>query len=490
MNNKTIKYQKINYNIYQERINSLLNDNELKKLGIKKNILNITNYNYPLELISIGYGKKELFIIGTTHGSEIISTDFITQLIKNIPNIDFDPNIFTLKIIPLQNPEGFEISTSTFSNINKEIFNKEAYNYYKNYKIDNLVAIAENEINTFLNSTITNPNIITSDNYLKEIKYFIKNNNNWKYISNNLNKINILNNNILNIKEISNIKILKQELLISCYNTLKTINKEQNIGEIILINQIINSLTTEKIWKKIDTSLKKKLHQQMFKNNYPTNIKSKKLQEDIQKIEIPKGSYIIWDATGPKTNINLNANVKTNPGINYIKQNITIYGKNAKNNIKNYHKGPIGLPTEDINNFKYAKENIELYKLLKESYFQKKYLATLLYHSSGGVIYYKPYEPLIEPNKYKEYLEYNLELATIYKNETNYKILETSDNTGYGDKLRRTFPRVLLIELSKMGGNPLGPYGDKNNIIDTIEKNINAIEKILNHYSKTKNKVI
>ena len=38
-------------------------------------------------------------------------------------------------------------------------------------------------------------------------------------------------------------------------------------------------------------------------------------------------------------------------------------------------------------------------------------------------------------------------------------------------KLRIDYPAVLLIELSYMGGNPLGPLGDKdNNYIPKIIK--------------------
>ena len=50
--------------------------------------------------------------------------------------------------------------------------------------------------------------------------------------------------------------------------------------------------------------------------------------------------------------------------------------------------------------------------------------------------------------------------------------------------MARTFPGVLMIELSKMGGNPIGPYGDKTNIYNTINENISAIANIIKYFNK------
>ena len=75
-------------------------------------------------------------------------------------------------------------------------------------------------------------------------------------------------------------------------------------------------------------------------------------------------------------------------------------------------------------------------------------------------------------------------IGAVYKDYTNYKILNESDSTGYGDYLRRTYPGVLLIELSKMGGNPLGPYGDKNNIYEVFNENTKALTSIIKHLTR------
>ena len=49
------------------------------------------------------------------------------------------------------------------------------------------------------------------------------------------------------------------------------------------------------------------------------------------------------------------------------------------------------------------------------------------------------------------------------KNGCSYKIEKNQGNrTSTNDSFRIMYPIDLLIELSPMGGNPIGPYGDKN----------------------------
>ena len=88
-----ILYNKITQKLLEQRIESLLKNEKLKEMGIKKIRLGITTYNYPIDMLQIGKGKKEIFIVGGTHSSEIIGIDFTTQLIEQLPYIDnYDPN--------------------------------------------------------------------------------------------------------------------------------------------------------------------------------------------------------------------------------------------------------------------------------------------------------------------------------------------------------------------------------------------------------------
>jgi len=74
---------------------------------------------------------------------------------------------------------------------------------------------------------------------------------------------------------------------------------------------------------------------------------------------------------------------------------------------------------------------------------------------------------------------YNYLLSKFYqehtiKNSGNYDIKKGQSGkvTSVNDELRLKYPGDILIELSPMGGNPIGPFGDPNNIKTTIESNI------------------
>lgn len=484
-----ILYEKSNYERYKKRIEDLLKNPELSKLGLHKKTLCKTEYGYNLDCLSVGYGKYELFIVAGSHGSEIITTDFVIQLINNLPFIEtFDPNLFKINIIPIQNPEGYDISTNTLKSIPDQIFQEKSYEYYLRYRTDSLITKAINELNKFMNKITINKNIITPKETLEELKKFINENPSWKNLSDHkaIPKIDIINKGINNISAPNSFIELQISILTVLKNTTEKLdNKNLNDTFLMLfINQLKSGFDNQEFWDDITNEKQKKLYQQMFETQSINGLQSKKLEivaNQAYKYN-PNGSQIIHDSTG--TFVNLNANNPLNPGIEAIKNNITIYGPGPKNNIKNYFSGPLGLPTKDSSNFEYTIENKALYQILKESYQKGTYLATILYHGTGGLIYYNPYEPLMEESTYKYFYKYNQELAECYNKSTNYKILENSDTTGYGDLLRRNFPGVLLIELSKMGGNPIAPYGDKNNINITMNDNIKGIKYLLEHFQK------
>ena len=117
----------------------------------KKADLAITNYGLPIHYYTIGHGKKEMVITGATHGSEIITTDFILNLMEEMTkengtfkNINLDE--FTFHIIPMLNPEGYLISTSAIRTIiprdmNLKDAEKICKKYYLAYRKDDQEAI-------------------------------------------------------------------------------------------------------------------------------------------------------------------------------------------------------------------------------------------------------------------------------------------------------------------------------------------------------------
>ena len=77
----------LNYLNYKKRLESLLENPLLKEYGIKKYTIGKTNYAYDFDYLTVGYGERDIFLVGGTHGSEVISTDFILQLLSSLPTL-------------------------------------------------------------------------------------------------------------------------------------------------------------------------------------------------------------------------------------------------------------------------------------------------------------------------------------------------------------------------------------------------------------------
>lgn len=72
-----------------------------------------STFGLPILHYSIGFGKKHIVISGATHGSEIITTDFVLKLMEKTSGYDFiKENKYTIHFFPMLNPEGYLISTS------------------------------------------------------------------------------------------------------------------------------------------------------------------------------------------------------------------------------------------------------------------------------------------------------------------------------------------------------------------------------------------
>ena len=86
---------------------------------------------------------------------------------------------------------------------------------------------------------------------------------------------------------------------------------------------------------------------------------------------------------------------------------------------------------------------------------------------------------IIDTNYYEQLLNYNEQLFTSYSAVSGYnEALNTNGNCN-GDMLRMIYPGVLLIELSKLPGNPIGPYADKNSFTEELLMNINALNNVI-----------
>ena len=211
-----------------------------------------------------------------------------------------------------------------------------------------------------------------------------------------------------------------------------------------------------------------KQHQKIFEEINNNSIKGYIILKDsVGEILIhhPKGSIIDWASNG--NGIDLNANTKIN-----IKKEGTLNKTIAYNNIRADIPSPIGHPgNNQSKNFTQEVEVISLQQLLDK--LKNSCTLFLNYHSVGGLIYQRP------ENDDKFITSYNYILSKFYqentiKNASKYDIVKDQSGRAISvnDQLRQKYPGNILVELSPMGGNPIGPFGDPNNIKNTIESNI------------------
>lgn len=211
-----------------------------------------------------------------------------------------------------------------------------------------------------------------------------------------------------------------------------------------------------------------KQHQKLFEDINEKAIKEYSILKDsVGEILIPhpKGSIIDWASNG--SGIDLNSNTKEN-----IKEPKTYNKSLAYNNLRVDIPSPIGHPgNNQSKNFTQEVEVISLQQLLDK--LKNSCTMFLNYHSVGGLIYQRP------ENDDKFITSYNYILSKFYqentiKNASKYDIVkgQSGKAISVNDQLRQKYPGNILVELSPMGGNPIGPFGDPNNIKNTIESNI------------------
>ena len=211
-----------------------------------------------------------------------------------------------------------------------------------------------------------------------------------------------------------------------------------------------------------------KQHQKLFEDINEKAIKEYSILKDsVGEILIPhpKGSIIDWASNG--SGIDLNSNTKEN-----IKESKTYNKSLAYNNLRVDIPSPIGHPgNNQSKNFTQEVEVISLQQLLDK--LKNSCTMFLNYHSVGGLIYQRP------ENDDKFITSYNYILSKFYqentiKNASKYDIIKSQSGRAISvnDQLRQKYPGNILVELSPMGGNPIGPFGDPINIKNTIESNI------------------
>lgn len=227
-----------------------------------------------------------------------------------------------------------------------------------------------------------------------------------------------------------------------------------------------------------------KEHQELFNDTNHKSIDKKyqMLTDSVQEIlsNHPKGSIIDWASNGNGIDLNSNSVNKQVSLFEYNRQNVY-------NNIRIDIPSPIGHPGKtNIPNFEEEIELSSLRKLFEKLNKENNLLGYLNYHSVGGLIYQRP-----EDNNNVFSIAYNYLLSKFYqeytiKNDSHYDIITKSSGkiSSVNDDFRVKYPGNILIELSPMGGNPIGGFGDINNYTRTIEGNIQSFIYTMKNITK------
>ncbi|MEG2348387.1 MAG: M14 family zinc carboxypeptidase [Clostridia bacterium] len=136
----------ITYEKFNNYLNTLLKKNKSK--FIKDFPIGITSFGYTIDHYKIGNGKNHVIVLGATHGTEIITSYFVLEMISTLLEdttlyLNLSKN-FTFHFIPILNPEGYIISTSclpfNFKDYSINEIEKISSKYLKKYNIDDNLA--------------------------------------------------------------------------------------------------------------------------------------------------------------------------------------------------------------------------------------------------------------------------------------------------------------------------------------------------------------
>lgn len=477
MENYKIKYEILDYDKYHDRLNKIV-ENPRNLFPVRKEKdLGESSCGFKIEHYTIGNGPKHIVYMAGTHGNEIIGVDYITQLMENVAlgngsYSDFDPNEYTLDFIPCQNPEGFYITTyalkSFFQNKTEEEIEQFCKNYYLAYREDDKNAMNTNQI---------------IKNSLKELGLQKKE----KEI---INKFWLINRN----------KEIDFETILAFFKEFLGIESEE-------LRTKITKEWQDLFQDKKIPALKK--HLEIFKGISVSCIPErdenhKKLRNALQKLYgsnlFPIETLATFFANAKGVNLNDNNEFYYEELRARKESEQAILGNLRDNNLIKSEPGPIGTASENLSDpFKQEQENEIILDFIKELDVKGQIYGFFNIHSTGGLLYIYPVFENDADMAHKEGVErdftfyinnrlgteYTSSIGKYYEQETGtyspYTLTSHPDRiTGLGDYFRKNYIAAFLLELSKMGGNPIGPYGDKEgNFKNTMIANMEANSRFL-----------
>lgn len=477
MSNYEVKYEILDYNKFYNRLDNICT-NPANKFKVERlTPIGQTKCGFDIEHFQIGNGPIHIVYMGGCHGNEIIGVDYVTQLMSNIAlglgeYENFDTNLYSIEFIPCQNPEGFFTTTYALSSYMKDMNDEEIEKFSKKYYL----AYRQDDIEAGL-----------INNIFKTFKEEINQNINFD-IQNEF--ANLYRNKSVGIKEIVAYLIL--------------INNNENE------NEIKDMVAAKWMEKKLDLDYRipaLKHHQSMFSNLTFDCIpeideKHKKLKESLIELykngNFPIGTLASFFSNASGVNLNDNNLPYYEELKNQTRMQGEVFGKLRVSNLSKSIPGPIGTANISLDEtFQYAEENQAMLDYLEKT--QDDNYVFMNCHGTGGLFYLYPVaDDDIErahtegtERRFQFYVnnrlatEYIKMTGTVYEEHTGknepYRTIGHPDRiTGVGDVLRKKYLASFLLELSKMGGNPLAPYGDKNgNFNLTMIANFRANAKMM-----------
>lgn len=474
MNGYDISYEILDYNKLKSRLEGIMNNADNKYQVTKHEPIGKTACGFDIEHYSIGNGPKHIVYMGGMHSNEIIGVDYVTQLMKNLALgkgdfENFDPNLFTIDFIPCQNPEGYYTTTyalnSIMGNMSPEEIEDFSKKYYLSYRQDDRNVLG---INNIIKSVCALCNTTERQNELIEVFW-----NTYRHTGYTEDMVLDFLTSNLQVEE-STIK----DTVVEVWN--KWMNKTE-ISAVKEHHQIFDGITLDCI-PEIDEkhiALKQSLYE-LYKDG-----------------RFPLSTLANFFANSSGVNLNDNNEYYFNEVKGQMEQKGEVYATLRENNMLKSVPGPIGVPSANMESFEYAPENVALFNFLKKR--EEEHLDDYAFfnvHGTGGVIYIYPVydvekEDKNAPRDFSFYInnrlstEYTKATGEVYESVTGkndpYKTVGHPNRiTGVGDLLRKQYIASFVLELSKMGGNPLAPYGDRaGNYNLTMVSNFKACAKTM-----------
>ncbi len=462
-----ISSQVIDFVLFYKHLEIIEKNKQNKFPLIKLKPIGKSSCGFPIEHFKVGDGPLHIVYMGGTHGNEIISVDFILQLMNNLALgngvfKNFNPDLFTVDFIPCQNPEGYFTTTYALKSVMKDMNQKEILHfckqYYLNYRNRN---VKINNLNQIICTCCQKYDFSTQEKNI--ITSFWKNFYNKKFSSKEL------------------IQFLTETLFVE-ENQIKNDIKylwEENIQETYIDNTKIvylepfNNINLDCI--------------PLIDNNH---IELRNALEKLyQNNKFPFCTLANFIANASGVNLNDNNEFYFQELNKRIEKEKIVYSSPIYPLPKSCIS-PFGTTSIDFTKFIHAPENVAILKFFKDM--ENSCYAFFNCHGTGGQLYVEPFYDINDKSNFRDFSFYiNNRIATEYLKEIEKTYIEKTGIkssyekmgypnkiTGMADLLRSKYIGHFLLELSKAGGNPLGPYIMPNYHL-TMEANFRACQKIM-----------